>query len=165
MATIAGIHSSGAPAGTILPCGNATALPGTLLCQGQAVSRTTYAALFAAIGTAYGVGDGSTTFNLPNTQGYFLRGAGTTGIYSATRGTVQDDRMQGHMHQQQVNVSVGSSNTQDGSILGCGNGGAQVKSYVNYYTNNPSSDGSNGVPRIASETRPANVGVNYCIAY
>lgn len=39
---------------------------GALLANGQAVSRTTYAALFAAIGTTYGVGDGSTTFNVPN---------------------------------------------------------------------------------------------------
>jgi microcystin-dependent protein len=47
-----------------------TALPdGWLRCQGQAVSRTTYADLFTAIGTTYGVGDGSTTFNVPNLQG------------------------------------------------------------------------------------------------
>lgn len=46
-----------------------TAPTGWLLCQGQAVSRTTYAALFAIIGTTYGSGDGSTTFNLPNLQG------------------------------------------------------------------------------------------------
>jgi len=43
-------------------------------CSGQAVSRTTYAALFAAIGTEYGVGDGSTTFDLPDLRGEFLRG-------------------------------------------------------------------------------------------
>jgi microcystin-dependent protein len=160
MATIAGIHSSGAPAGTILPCGNATALPGTLLCQGQAVSRTTYAALFAAIGTAYGIGDGSTTFNLPNTQGYFLRGAGTTGIYSTTRGTVQDDRLQGHRHANDgVNYLFGTSG------LGYqANNGPQAQQRQ-FQVGNPSNDGSNGDPRTASETRPANVGVNYCIAY
>ena len=50
-----------APIGAILAFGGATAPAGWLLCQGQAVSRTTYAALFAAIGTAFGAGDGSTT--------------------------------------------------------------------------------------------------------
>ena len=49
---------------------------GWLHCHGQAVSRTTYAALFAAIGTVYGQGDGSTTFNVPDFRGSFLRGAG-----------------------------------------------------------------------------------------
>jgi microcystin-dependent protein len=52
-----------------------------LQCTGVAVSRTTYAALFTAIGTRYGAGDGSTTFNLPNVQGRSLIGAGTgTGL-------------------------------------------------------------------------------------
>ena len=50
---------------------------GWLLCNGQAVSRTTYSALFEAIGTTYGAGDGSTTFNVPDLRGEFLRGAGT----------------------------------------------------------------------------------------
>lgn len=46
------------------------------LCNGQAISRTTYAALFSIIGTTYGAGDGSTTFNLPDYRGKFLRGLG-----------------------------------------------------------------------------------------
>lgn len=50
---------------------------GFLLCNGQAVSRTTYAALFSAIGTRYGAGDGSTTFNVPDIQGRSPIGAGT----------------------------------------------------------------------------------------
>lgn len=51
------------------------AVPGGWLdCRGQAVSRTTYAALFAAIGTLYGAGDGSTTFNVPNTAAKFVAG-------------------------------------------------------------------------------------------
>lgn len=65
------------PPGTPLPSGliNLTATPaaptGWLMCDGTAVSRATYAALFTAIGTTYGVGDGSTTFNLPNLKGKF----------------------------------------------------------------------------------------------
>jgi microcystin-dependent protein len=55
-----------------------TAIPsGFLLCDGSAVSRTTYAALFAAIGTEEGAGDGSTTFNLPDYRGRLLAGKGT----------------------------------------------------------------------------------------
>lgn len=58
------------PAGTILATGRSTAPSGYLMCEGQAVSRTgANAALFAAIGTTYGVGNGSTTFNLPDFRG------------------------------------------------------------------------------------------------
>jgi hypothetical protein len=57
--------------GTIIQCYGINQPPGTLLCTGQAVSRTTYSALFAAIGTTFGTGDGSTTFNVPNLGGSF----------------------------------------------------------------------------------------------
>ncbi|MEO8391769.1 MAG: tail fiber protein [Chloroflexota bacterium] len=56
-----------------------------LLCDGSAVSRTTYAALFAAIGTTYGVGDGSTTFNVPDLRGRFPLGKDNMGGTSANR--------------------------------------------------------------------------------
>jgi microcystin-dependent protein len=62
------------PAGTILPYGGTTAPSGYLLCRGQRVSRTTYADLLTAIGTAFGTGDGSTTFNVPDMRGMFARG-------------------------------------------------------------------------------------------
>ena len=48
----------------------------TLVCNGGAVSRTAYAELFAVLGTKYGAGDGSTTFNLPDLRGRFIRGTG-----------------------------------------------------------------------------------------
>ena len=54
------------PAGTISQFAGTAAPSGWLLCNGAAVSRTTYAALFAAIGTTWGVGNGSSTFNVPN---------------------------------------------------------------------------------------------------
>lgn len=57
------------PSGMVSMTARASAPAGWLLCLGQAVSRTTYADLFAAISTIYGVGDGSTTFNVPNLQG------------------------------------------------------------------------------------------------
>jgi microcystin-dependent protein len=62
------------PAGIILPFGGTSAPNGFLLCDGLAVSRSTYANLFAAISTRFGQGDGSTTFNLPDMRGQFLRG-------------------------------------------------------------------------------------------
>lgn len=52
---------------------------GWLLCDGSAVSRTDYAALYAVIGTTYGAGNGSTTFNLPNLQDKFVQGSSTSG--------------------------------------------------------------------------------------
>jgi microcystin-dependent protein len=66
IATTAFVLTNGAPTGGLIMWGTGTAPSGWLLCAGAAVSRTTYAALFAVIGTTFGVGDGSTTFNLPN---------------------------------------------------------------------------------------------------
>lgn len=82
---------------------SATPPSGWLICDGSAVSRTTYADLFAVIGTTYGAGDGSTTFNLPDFKGVFPLGflsgtyamAGTGG--SATH-TLSDAEMPSHSH-------------------------------------------------------------------
>ena len=63
-ANLTGIE--GIPTGTITPWSQASAPTGFLECNGSNVSRSTYAALFAVIGTTYGAGDGSTTFGLPN---------------------------------------------------------------------------------------------------
>ena len=65
------------PTGVIVYSATLNMGTGFLLCNGQAVSRTTYAALFTAIGTRYGDGDASTTFNLPDLQGRSPIGAGT----------------------------------------------------------------------------------------
>lgn len=67
------------PIGSIIPFGSSTIPSGYLLCNGQAVSRTTYSELFAAIGTAFGTGDGSTTFNVPDMRESVPKGAGLTG--------------------------------------------------------------------------------------
>jgi len=78
--------------GTIKPWGKATAPNGYVLCDGTAISRTTYAELFAVISTTYGVGDGSSTFNVPQLQGKTPQGydgntynlAGTGGANTVT---------------------------------------------------------------------------------
>jgi len=64
------------PVGTMVVWGKATAPSGWLLCDGTAISRTTYSALFAQLGTVYGVGNGSSTFNLPNFRDRAPVGAG-----------------------------------------------------------------------------------------
>lgn len=71
------------PSGMVGYFGNTTPPTGWLQCNGAAVSRATYAALFAAIGTVYGSGDGSTTFNLPDARGMFLRGWATSSTTAA----------------------------------------------------------------------------------
>lgn len=77
-ADLASSQTAGAPAlvmptGVVLPFAGTAAPTGWLACDGTAISRTTYASLFAAISTSYGVGDGSTTFNLPDLRGRFPR--------------------------------------------------------------------------------------------
>jgi microcystin-dependent protein len=72
------------PAGMVLPTAGSTVPAGYLLCNGQAVSRTTYANLFAAIGTTYGVGDGLTTMNVPNLIGRVIAGIDPTGTVLST---------------------------------------------------------------------------------
>lgn len=62
------------PAATVTAFAGSVAPAGWLECNGAAVSRATYAALFAVIGTTYGAGNGTTTFNLPDLRGEFVRG-------------------------------------------------------------------------------------------
>ena len=87
------------PAGAVIMFAGASAPSGWLLCNGQAVSRTTYATLFSAIGTAYGVGDGSTTFNVPNLETKFPRmqaaSLGGTGGGTHTHTTAHDHALAG----------------------------------------------------------------------
>ena len=75
-AMVAIVGKYGCPAGTIIPFAGTTTVPDNfLLCNGALISRTTYSDLFAAIGTAYGAGDGSTTFKLPDFRDRVLQGA------------------------------------------------------------------------------------------
>jgi microcystin-dependent protein len=71
------IASGGGVSGIISQFAGATAPPGYLLCDGTAVSRTTYSSLFTTIGIAYGAGNGTTTFNLPNLQNRIPVGKGS----------------------------------------------------------------------------------------
>lgn len=88
---LAAIRALAAPVGSVQAYAGSTAPTGWLLCAGQAVNRTTYAALFAVIDTTYGVGDGSTTFGLPDLRGRTVAGkddmAGTAASRLTNTGT------------------------------------------------------------------------------
>jgi microcystin-dependent protein len=73
------------PSGSLMPYAGASAPTGYLLCDGAAISRTTYSALFALVGTTYGAGDGSSTFNIPDLRGRVIAGQDDMGGASANR--------------------------------------------------------------------------------
>lgn len=90
------------PTAAIHMYGGTSAPTGWLLCNGAAVSRSTYADLFAVVGTTYGAGDGSSTFNLPDLRDRFAVGSGTTYSAGATGGaathTLTEAEMPAHTH-------------------------------------------------------------------
>ena len=108
---------SAVPTGTILMWPTATAPSGYLYCNGIAVSRATYSALFALIGTTFGAGDGSSTFNLPNYVSRFPIGAGSIAAVGATGGT-KDAVLPSHTHSTTTIVSdPGHQHSQEGYNL------------------------------------------------
>jgi microcystin-dependent protein len=160
--------------GQIIATGSLTPPTGFLYANGAAVSRSLYSDLFSAIGTSYGVGDGSTTFNLPDLRGVFASGAGSQTIsgtsYTRTLGAAQTDQLQGHAH------SVANSNGAILSTMGGATGFAGFNvTNIGYTATGLSgqllmnaaygTDGSNGTPRTGAETRPANVAVAYHIQF
>lgn len=98
IATTAFVQANGSPTGVINMWGTGTAPTGWLLCDGTAVNRTTYASLFAVISTTFGIGDGSTTFNLPNYTNRMPYGTtvGTTGGSATT--TLITANLPSHTH-------------------------------------------------------------------
>ena len=95
------------PAGEVVAFAMSTAPGGWLVCDGSAVSRTTYARLFNAIGTTFGAGNGSTTFNLPDLRGEFIRGLDSGRGIDTGRvfGTAQSSENKMHSHA----ASIGNS--------------------------------------------------------
>lgn len=94
--------SASVPTGTIAMFGGSSAPDGWLLCNGAAVSRSTYSDLFSAIGTTYGAGNGSTTFNLPDLAGKFPLGSDSANARGATGGaaavTLTTEQIPAHTH-------------------------------------------------------------------
>jgi len=83
------------PAGGVIPFAGASAPTGFLLCDGSAISRSTYSTLFSAISTTYGTGDGSSTFNVPDLRGRVVAGQDDMGGSSANRLTDQTGGLNG----------------------------------------------------------------------
>jgi microcystin-dependent protein len=144
------------PSGSVIAFAGQTEPAGWLLCQGQAVSRTTYADLFAIIGTTYGVGDNIATFNLPDLRAEFIRGwdAGRGIDTGRVFGSTQTDAFQGHGH---------ALNTQSNGPGGGSGTYAMGTTVLNDRVLAPTTLGTNGTPRIAAETRPRSVAMQYII--
>ena len=138
---------------------------GHLVCNGGAVSRAAYPELFAAIGTRYGAGDGTTTFNLPNTEDRFPRFAGG----GLAVGEKQEDAIRN------IVGKIGGYNSwsYDGTCVGCfAHGSTSEPKRVSVYEENStyansatvSFDSSRVVP-TADENRPKAIALLACIRY
>lgn len=166
------------PPGVVEPFAGASVPAGFLLCDGSAVSRTTYSDLYAAIGTTWGTGNGSTTFNLPDMRESVPVGAGT---YSAVSGTTHgaitahdaralgvfaDDQEQGHFHYINNGTNSISYGINDAGGTGAnvpqGSGGPTTGDLraQGMYANS-----TDGTPRTGTVTRGKTIGVNYIIKY
>ena len=137
---------SSVPSGAVMHFAMQSAPTGWLKADGSAVSRTQYPALFAAIGTTFGVGDGRTTFNLPDLRGEFVRGWDDSRGVDRGRafGSWQGDELKAHTH---GGVAASGADTDRGTM--------------------PSSFSIDGTGQTAStggaETRPRNIALLACI--
>lgn len=136
------------PSGAVSAFAMETAPSGWLSADGTAVSRATYSNLFSAIGTTYGAGDGTTTFNLPDLRGEFIRGFDDgRGVDSGrTFGSAQADELKSHSH---TIAKYWDFRRASSSTVASGYDPAQE------YDNTGSTGGT--------ETRPRNIAMNYCI--
>jgi phage-related tail fiber protein len=137
------------PAGAVAHFARSTVPSGWLEANGAAVSRTTYATLFAAIGTTFGGGNGTTTFNLPDLRGEFIRGYDNGRGVDSGRGfgTAQGDELRSHSHSVTLPIANDSSSGSDDESIST-LGGSQT-----YGTSNTG----------GNETRPRNVALLACI--
>lgn len=151
-------RNDGVPAGATVDFAGSTAPSGWLMCYGQAVSRSTYAALFTAIGTTYGVGDNSTTFNLPDARGRVIAGKDNMGGVSASRLTGQTGGVAGSTlgasggeEQQTLSTAqmpVHSHQWKSGGAIvqsGAGVSGIALNT-AGFNVNGPTTDAGNGSP-------------------
>ena len=137
----------GVPTGTVIYHAANTPPTDFIKANGAAVSRTTYSDLFTAIGTTFGTGDGSSTFNVPDLRGEFLRGwDDSRGIDSGRSfGSAQADELKSHTHSYS---RAAQNNRADGGS----------SSMTGYSTNTTGATGG-------SETRPRNIALLACIKY
>lgn len=145
------------PAGAVMHYAMQTAPDGWLVCNGAAVSRLTYPALFAAIGITYGAGDGATTFKLPDLRGEFIRGwDGGRGVDGGRAfGTLQAESFKSHAHDFNEFKQYSFDSTGGAGIVGIDSGGGT-----------PAGSRAGGIFATGgTETRPRNVALLACIKY
>lgn len=162
------------PVGTIQAYGGTDDPNGWLICDGREVSKATYNRLYAAIGDFFGTPiDPVNNFVIPDLRGQFLRGLdnpgteeGAAGVdpESVTRsiGTAQNDAFQGHHHRFHFYDSRKMTASDPYSAIRVA---TPTQVFSDAFVKTPISDGTNGSPRTAPETRPVNVAVNFIIKY
>lgn len=153
------------PSGVIIQFAGTTAPTGYLTCDGSAVNRTTYPNLFAAIGTTWGAGNGTTTFNIPDLRGYFLRGSGTSARDPDSPravGSAQTEAFASHTH-----TDSGHSHNYDKPNTSSQASGGSGSNYFNGgFASTATSTGTANIQATGgAETRPDNVAVLYCIKF
>lgn len=159
------LPTNSTPVGTIIMFAGSSAPSNYLACNGSAVSRSTYSALFAVISTTYGSGDGSTTFNVPNYQGVVPKGTGSQTINTRSKtgpdlGVIEEDQTQGHYH------NIIFNNGAVGGVATMLSGNASASAYEsNVVVKAPVTDGTNGTPRTGATTRENSIGTNFYIRY
>jgi len=155
---VSALATQGVPSGAVQTFAMSTAPTGWIKANGSAVSRTTYSALFSAIGTTFGTGNGSTTFNVPDLRGEFARGwDDSRGIDTGRSfGSSQADAFKEHRHTLLGNSggAVQALFSQSSVIAGIQNLGASFA--------DPASTMGNG-NGAGTETRPRNIALLYCI--
>jgi phage-related tail fiber protein len=159
------IRLIGAP-GQVATFARSTPPTGWLKANGALVSRTTYAALFAAIGTTFGVGDGATTFALPDLRGEFLRGWDDGRGIDTGRdlGSSQLDALQNITARVTLNRTNVSAVSGGGAFSSEGVGLNQSPAAGSSISRDLLFDASR-VARTAAETRPRNIALLACIKY
>lgn len=165
----------GAVAGDIKMHGASTAPTGWLKCNGAAVSRTTYADLFAAIGTTWGTGDGSTTFNVPDFRGEFPRGWDDGRGVDTGRvfGSAQAQAMQAHQHRNSIGFDGvnfygwldGSDQPNYGSDAVSGASRLQAAGTKAAPENLRTARTESAILNASGETRPRNLATLFCIKF
>ena len=151
------------PSGILLPFAGSTAPDGWLLCAGQEVNRETYSNLFAVIGISYGIGDGSTTFNLPDLRGRMPMGLDNMGGSSANRvtNTVADSLGRGageEMHQLSFDELPARNSYISHGTGGQGDSGGSF-SYVNHVNTDTIGDDQ------PHNNMPPYLSINFIIKY
>lgn len=153
----------GAPPGTLFQYAGTSAPGGYLVCDGSAISRTTYADLYAAIGTTYGAGNGSSTFNLPDLRGRVAVGQGTNTSVStlgANEGSAVGNRRPQHQHSPHTH-NVSDSGHSHGGVpdtphADAGTGGTYGYNFASYSV--PTTTTSTSTTGINISSAPSGTG-------